>query len=576
MRGFFAVRKSRLDCAYSLAKARESFERQGFVHAVELQNNHWSILSVRRAQATEGWLQLPDGRFALLAGTLFYRNLCDRKALEQLQKDATTQDLDEDELWGSFAVLLVTRDGLQAFTDRCGTFHIFRDQGSEVLSSSFLALAEALPARTIDETGLYDYLFQEAPHGGGTIFREVALLPSDAALVCEGASTRYAERPVAQPQSLAGESLEDGAERCLTILRKRLSSISTHFRDRLDTALSGGFDSRLILALLREQGVTPALHVYGTETSDDVRVAKRIAAAEGLTLEVADKSRRQLPPETDYPALVERNFWAFDGYPNDGLFDNGSDLETRKGRAADGRLALNGGGGEIFRNFFYLPDGHYSARAIAYSFFSQYDPAVCTDRFSDAAYQASLAQRLAACVGTSTHGTSTHGTLSRDQVEYLYPYFRCRYWMGRNNSVNNRFGFAVTPFIEHAVVSSALRLPLRHKTMGRLQARMIEKIDPALAAYPSAYGYAFDRAPPWSYRLKYLASYLRPPWLRRYTHRLHRQPQLPQPLQPAYREAVVSEISILNRYVKVERIGNPGQLNRLLSAEYLLQWANAE
>ncbi len=571
MRGFFAIRKSRLDCAYSLAKARESFERQGFVHAVELENNHWSILSVRRAQSTEGWIQLPNGRFALLAGTLFYRDLCDRKALEQLQKDAATSDLDEDELWGSFAALLVSRDDLHAFTDRCGTFHVFRDQAGEVLSTSFLALAGTLPARTIDETGLYDYLFQEAPHGGGTIFQEIALLSSEATLVCEGASARYAERPIAQPESLAGEPLEDGAERCLAILRKRMGLICTHYGERLDTALSGGFDSRLILALLREQGVSPSLHVYGGESSEDVRVAKRIAEGEGLALEVEDKNRRQLPPQGDYPALVERNFWAFDGYPNDGLFDNGSDLETRKARAAGDRLALNGGGGEIFRNFFYLPDRRYSARAVTWSFFSQYDPRVCTDRFNDAAYQASLAQRLADCVGVGPHSM-----LSRDQVEFLYPYFRCRYWMGRNNSVNNRFGFAATPFIEHAVVSSALRLPLGHKILGRLQARMIAKIDPALAAYPSAYGYPFDQAPPRSHRLTYLSSYYRPPWLRRYTKRLSRSPQLPLPLQPPYREAVLSEIGVLDRYLKIQRIRDLGQLNRLLSAEYLLQWANAE
>ena len=571
MRGFFAVRKSRLDCAYCLAKARESFERQGFVQAVELENSHWILLSVRRAQSTEGWLKLPDGRFALVSGTLFYRDLCDRQALERLLKDAAKDDPDEQELWGSFGALLVTRDGLRAFTDRCGTFHLFQDRAGEVLSSSFLALAEALPGRTIDATGLYDYIFQEAPHGGGTIFQEITLLPSDAALVCDGGSTRYDARPIAQPKSSEDESLEDGAERCLSILRKRMGSICAHFRDRLDTALSGGYDSRLILALLREQGVSPALHVYGTEASADVRVAKAIAEGERIPLEVDDKGRRGLPPEGDYPALVERNCWAFDGYPNDGLFDNGSDLETRKARAAEGRLALNGGGGEIFRNFFYLPDGHYSARAIAWSFFSQYDPRVCATGFSDATYQASLAERLADCVGENAHTA-----LSRDQVEYLYPYFRCRYWMGRNNSVNNRFGFAATPLIEHSVVSAALSLPLRHKTMGLLQARMIEKVDPKLAAYPSAYGYSFDRPPPWSYRLKYFSTYLRPPWLRRRTYRLRRQPPLPPQLKASYRDAALGKTEILDRYLKIERMTNPGQLNRVLSAEYLLRWANAE
>ncbi|MBM3584145.1 MAG: hypothetical protein FJX36_06850 [Alphaproteobacteria bacterium] len=30
--------------------------------------------------------------------------------------------------------------------------------------------------------------------------------------------------------------------------------------------------------------------------------------------------------------------------------------------------------------------------------------------------------------------------LSRGEIELLYGALRCRYWMGRNNSINNRFG----------------------------------------------------------------------------------------------------------------------------------------
>ncbi len=571
MRGFFAVRKSRPDGERCLSRARQSFERQGFPHAVELDNEKWHILSVRRDQAAEGWTKQPDGRFGILAGTLFYRDRFDRGALERLHQDLASQDLDEDELWGSFAALLVDRQSLTAFTDRTGTFHAYQDETGGLLSSSFLALVEALPRRSIDTTGLYDYIFQEAPHGGGTIFREVRLLPSDAILVSDKQSERYAERPIAQPESLASESLEDGAERCLAVLRRRFSSLGTHFRDRLDTALSGGYDSRLILALLREQGVIPALHVYGGEGSEDVQVARQVAKGEGFDLKVEDKSRHALPSSDAYAELVKRNFWAFDGYPNDGLFDNGSDLKTRLDRRHGDRLALNGGGGEIFRNFFYLPDGHYSAQAIAWSFFSQYDPQVGSALFSDSGYQASLADRLATCVD----GTA-NGQLRREQVEYLYPYFRCRYWMGRNNSVNNRLGFAATPFIEHAVVSSALRIPLRHKNMGLLQGRMIAKVDPGLAAYNSAYGHSFDQPPPLSYRLKYLSTYLRPTWLRRRTYRLRRQPALPPQLQPAYRRAVIGKVELIDRFLQLDRLKDPGQLNRALSAEYLFQWANVE
>ena len=302
-----------------------------------------------------------------------------------------------------------------------------------------------------------------------------------------------------------------------------------------------------------------------------VRVAKQIADGEGLGLTVTNKNEQALVPADDYTDLVTQNFFAFDGYPNDGLFDNGADLATRLERAGEDRIALNGGGGEIYRNFFYLPNRAYTAQEIAWSFFSQYDPRHATARFSNRRYQAGLSQRIAECAQTHTNAG-----LSRDQVEYLYPYFRCRYWMGRNNSVNNRLGLAATPFIEHSVISSALQVPLRHKTFGLLQARMIAKADPVLAAYPSAYGYPFDAEPPLSYRLKYLTTYLRPPGLRRFTYRLRRQPPLPRQLQPPYREAVLGEIDYIQDYLKIDRLTDPGQLNRALTAEHLFQWAGAD
>lgn len=571
MRGFFAVQKSCLDAEDNLARVRRSFERQGFPYAVELANDHWRILSLRRSRAAEGWIQFPNGGFALLTGTLFYRDLADRKALERLHRDVQGGKLDEDALWGSFAVLLVTRTTLIAMTDRTGTFHVYRDLSEQRLSSSFLALAGALPRTTIDTTGFYDYIFQEAPHGGGSIFREIRLLPSDVKLLSDGSDRRHVQRPVAQPKSEASEPLEDAAERCLTVLRDRIACLSGHYPDRIDTALSGGYDSRLILAMLREGGYRAALHVYGSESSEDVRVAKQIAAGEGLDLTVTNKGKRALVAADDYSDLVAQNFFAFDGYPNDGLFDNGADLATRLERANDDRIALNGGGGEIYRDFFYLPNRPYTAQEMAWSFFSQYDPRLCTARFSNPHYQAGLAQRIA-----ESAYASTDASLSRDQVEFLYPYFRCRYWMGRNNSVNNRLGLAATPFIEHAVISSALQAPLQHKTMGRLQARMIAKADPALAAYPSAYGYSFDREPPLSYRLKYLGTYLRPPSLRRFTYRLRRQPPLPQQLLSPYREAVLGELAYIQDYLQIESLTDPGQLSRALTAEYLFQWANSE
>ena len=136
---------------------------------------------------------------------------------------------------------------------------------------------------------------------------------------------------------------------------------------------------------------------------------------------------------------------------------------------------LNGGGGEIFRNFFYLPDRPYSTKRFLWSFYNRFDPALCSERFDQVAYYRALAAKVKKAAGT------TKDRLTRKEIEFLYVGFRCRYWMGRNNGVNNALGYALTPFIDANVVPDANISPLKYKNSGKLEAAMIRQISPSLA-----------------------------------------------------------------------------------------------
>jgi hypothetical protein len=52
--------------------------------------------------------------------------------------------------------------------------------------------------------------------------------------------------------------------------------VAASFGDRVTCALSGGYDSRLILALLRRHGVSPRVYVYGPPGDKDVELARTI------------------------------------------------------------------------------------------------------------------------------------------------------------------------------------------------------------------------------------------------------------------------------------------------------------
>jgi asparagine synthase (glutamine-hydrolysing) len=454
-----------------------------------------------------------------------------------------------------------------------GVYKIYRADAWSVVSSSFLLALTAIDRPLLDHQGVYEYVFEGATFGGRTIVKGLQLLDRRQ-VGALGQRARLQAIPDSRPENLARGAFARGAfarhvERTVGELSDWFGEFAAAFGGNVDTALSGGYDSRLILALARAGGRRPRVHVYGGPNDPDVAIAKAIAAGEGFPLEHIDKSARQPPSPGEFGAVVERNMLAFDGNPPDGIFDGGADLASRLDRCRGGALALNGGGGEIFRNFFYLRDGRFGIRDVLAAFHSQFDPASATELFAEGAYIAHMAHAMEQTLGRGGE------RLSRVEVEYLYPYFRCAFWMGRNNSINSRLGHALTPFIDPAIVAGALGVPLAFKNHGRFEAALIAAIDPVLARYPSAYGHDFVTPPPWQRRLKSTLDMWRPVMLRRYSFRLKarlKPAQRPRLLQADYLGQVVDPaMPAMARFFRLANLRAADQFARAATLEYLCQ-----
>jgi len=228
-------------------------------------------------------------------------------------------------------------------------------------------------------------------------------------------------------------------------------------------------------------------------------------------------------------------------------------------------------GAEVYRLAFEYTNVLLTVRQLIRRYFENFATSYCTSHFSKQAYIASLADTI--------RRESPHDAVLLDGVEteHIYIDLRCRYWAGPHISVNNRFSWALTPFIERGVVDDAVTLPFEYRVSGKFLGRLIREVNPSLAAYRSEYGHDFMRDPTIRRRLLDSAMYWRKAYLPQINAfriknvlRKVTKPPFPYYLQPDYVKSVIdTQFPWMNRFFHVDKVTDAGQFARICTLEYL-------
>ncbi|MBX3592985.1 asparagine synthase C-terminal domain-containing protein [Sphingomonas sp.] len=554
------------------AAARASLADQGFPAPSEHDLPGWHLLHSPHALGGPDGLLRSGDDLAAVAGTVSIDGTFGGEALRRLLTiDPRAPDWTR--IAGQFVAVI--RHGGRSFVmgDYFSAFQLFHDSADRILSTSLLAAAHALPRLRFDPQGLYELAFNVMPLGEDTLFRELKTLSPF--VVLELGAAGIVRHAVAKP--LPDAPLDLSPSERIARARTRLSNAVAPWvradRTNIRCPLSGGLDSRLILAALREQGAAPHIYVYGPPGDTDVRIARAIGERCGFPVEWINKAAAPVPPEA-FPDIVARNFRQFDGLPTFGnIFDNGGHADAQLARHAGGTLAVSGGCGEIYRNFFYLPNRRFTADAVVRTFFARFVPGDATTVFDPRDFIATMTAK----VRDALDPPSARGRLSRTAIEQLYPRVRCRALFGREISLEGRLSPYLMPFLDHQVVAEAMTLPLSLKHAGRFEAALLNAIDPELAAQPSAYGHDFTGPPDRRHRFSEWSTRVRPAWLRQYSYAIQRRlrPMGDEHgglLSPDYMNRVIDpEFPAMRRFFHVDRIADSGLWRRIANVEYLAQ-----
>ncbi|MEO8603622.1 MAG: hypothetical protein ABI629_13700 [bacterium] len=565
MGAFFLLRRTDgADVETRRATLLAELERQGFrrPQRIETPDGEIHLYPTLATGARDAHVDSAD-RFCVSVGTVIYRGETGAAAQRSFLADFEWPRVPWDDLCGQFCLLVRTRGRLHLITDRLGLYKVYRNADASVVSSSFLALAAVAPRHTVDPQSAYEYVFQGATFGTRTVFREVELLDPDAILSLDaGGVSAHALPPL--PHGWSGAGVDQLLGENLATLRGYFSTVAGVAANGVSTALTGGYDSRLMLALLRERGLRPYVYVYGSEDDCDVRVARRIAAGEGLPLVHTDKGAASRLDRDALAAAVETNYRVFDGYPVDGIFDDGSDLGTRRARCRHGELMLNGIGGELYRRP-DLPNRPHHVREVVWRFYCGFDPLDCTDMFREDEYCTAIGRALRRGLGADSD------LLDRPLVSLAVPAFYYRYWAGRNCSVNNRIGRALQPFCDLPIVRESVRVPVHARAYGAFESALIRAVDPRLASYDSCYGHDFAHPPPPAQVEREWRATVRPAVYSRYGFAPVERAR-PYWLDPSSVGALVDpELPYLRRLFHLDRRIGARRFNRICTLEYLFE-----
>ncbi len=522
----------------------------------------------------------PDGffrrgsDFVAVAGTLVYDGKMGTPALAALLDAFSLPFSDWDRLAGQFALLVHKNGRTLVMTDYFGAFQLFRTPDDRVLTTSFLTAAQSCPRLHLADQGVYEFAFNVFPTGNDTVFREIARLGPDTQLELGHTTTAHAVKKPLPAAMAPAMPLAERVDRQAALLRNVTAPYIKAWGDKVQCPLSGGLDSRLALALLRDSGVKPHVYVYGKHGDTDADIAEGIADGEGFALELfAKPDYAQITPD-DFAAIVDRNFHETDALVTDGgLFDNGGNAYARHARQIGGQLAVSGGCGEVFRNFFYLPDRRLSARDVVRAFFARFAPSDTTARFQPETFIGALEAKALEALGLP----DAHGPLDRVLIEQLYPRMRCRAFFGREISLVGRHGGYLMPFLDHKVIAEALSLPIALKNLGLFEAALMTRIDPKLASYPSAYGHSFDQPPTLGHIISEYSTRIRPTWVRQHSYALRRRLGSVDDdhgglLTPAYLGRVLDlHFPFMRDFFNVRAVKDRGLYRRIATLELLAQ-----
>ena len=208
---------------------------------------------------------------------MYKNNRCKEESIKHFIIDFHNLKQDFNDCYGAYRIKIEHATDTIYFGDNSGMIRFYINQSKEKIFSSMLQAEKEKDHRIPNYSAIAQFLLFGCVYGYETIFKDVFLSNPNYYYIMRN------NKIIEKSKKL--KSLDEYKKDKTTLSQLILQAID-HCDTKVGCTITGGIDSRAVLANLIELGVKPHLAITGQESHIDVEIAKSIASKTGLELSI--------------------------------------------------------------------------------------------------------------------------------------------------------------------------------------------------------------------------------------------------------------------------------------------------
>ncbi len=376
------------------------------------------------------------------------------------------------------------RDEIFVLTDIIGSCHVFLRawNGITALSGSSLLLA-ALAQSKIDLVATQEFLYSGIIYEDRTLFAEVHKLDPATCFTFRNGSlvekSRYWSIASLKPESIDDSAAVGILKETVQATARRISKLYSN----LLCDLTGGYDSRTLVAGFLSAGIPVSTTVSGPANSPDAYVSAELAKLAGLDHQRSDPEPIHLYEQIQFALTLTDGEYDLTEYARI--------CEIHRSHAKRLDISLNGSFGEVGRGYWWeilFPrTGACEALNSGKVARLRYMPKSFDSTLIPRNQVLDLPEHYAALIGRNNAGLES--CPNTFQLDNAYLGLRMQRWQGRIASSTNRIWPCISPFMFRSLLEIMLQTSSRLRQRSLLIRKLLPELNKRFAEYPLERGY---------------------------------------------------------------------------------------